>query len=346
MAAVLVLRPFFVCPGLRHFRFCGTVPPPGSRALSARYRCFRACCHVLSWRNVMGLFFGLLSSATFGLIPFFTLPLIQGGMAAECALFYRFLIAAMALGAWLLWRGDAILAPLRSLLCLFGASLLYLLAALLFFWSFRYIPSGTAATIQFLYPVQVMCIMVIFFHERFSWLTASAIALAVLGVYLLSGHHSGTESLSLLGLGLALLSSLCNAVYIVSLHTFHHPRLTGLSVTFWVLAFGALIALIYALICGSLRPLASLEEAGNALGLALITGLISNLTLVLAVQRIGSTLTSILGVMEPLTAVSVGIVIFQEPCTPAVLAGVGIICAAVLLVMTGPQLLSRLRHKN
>lgn len=294
----------------------------------------------------MGFFLGLLSSATFGLIPFFTLPLIETGMAAECALFYRFLIATIALGAYLLWRGDPIMAPLRSLLYLCGSSLLYLLAALLFFWAFRYIPSGTAATIQFLYPVQVMCIMVIFFHERFSWITASAIGLAVLGVYLLSGGHDGAGTLSLFGLGIALLSSLCNALYIVSLHVFHQPRLTGLSVTFWVLAFGALIALVNALICDSLRPLASCNETVNVLGLALITGLVSNLSLVLAVQRIGSTLTSILGVMEPLTAVSVGILVFHEPCTLSVLAGVGIICLAVLLVMAGPQLLTWLRHRH
>ena len=45
--------------------------------------------------------------------------------------------------------------------------------------------------------------------------------------------------------------------------------------------------------------------------LAVITAVLSNLTLVLAVQRIGSTLTSVLGVMEPLTAVFVGILVFK-----------------------------------
>ena len=74
----------------------------------------------------------------------------------------------------------------------------------------------------------------------------------------------------------------------------------------------------------------------------MVTAAISNLALVLAIQRIGSTMASILGVMEPLTAVTVGIIVFHEPATPGVFAGVAVICAAVVLVMAGPQLLARL----
>ena len=72
--------------------------------------------------------------------------------------------------------------------------------------------------------------------------------------------------------------------------------------------------------------------------LAVITAAFSNLTLVLAIQRIGSTLASILGVMEPLTAVTVGVLVFDEPATPAMMAGVAVICLAVVLVLAGPLL--------
>ncbi len=71
--------------------------------------------------------------------------------------------------------------------------------------------------------------------------------------------------------------------------------------------------------------------------LAVITAVLSNLTLVLAVQRIGSTLTSVLGVMEPLTAVFVGILVFNEPFTPALVGGVILISSSVTLVMLGRQ---------
>lgn len=292
----------------------------------------------------MGFFYGLFSSATFGLIPFFSIPLMRGGMSAECALFYRFLIASLTLGLVLRLRGERVGAPLPVIggLCL--SSFFYLMAALLLFWSFRHMPSGMASTIQFLYPVQVMLIMVIFFHERFSWITAAAIGLAVAGVYMLGGDKSGGE-VSMLGLGMALLSSLCNALYIIGLQITRKPGLNGLTVTFWVLAAGAAMSLVSALLTGSFRLLVSLDEVGNVLGLAIITALLSNLTLVLAVQRIGSTLASVLGVMEPLTAVVVGILVFHEPCTAAVFSGVGLICGSVLLVMLGPQVLALVRRR-
>ena len=53
-----------------------------------------------------------------------------------------------------------------------------MLAALTFFWSFAYLPSGVAATIHFLYPVMVMLFMVFFFGERFSPSTALGVLLA------------------------------------------------------------------------------------------------------------------------------------------------------------------------
>ena len=80
--------------------------------------------------------------------------------------------------------------------------------------------------------------------------------------------------------------------------------------------------------------------------LAIITAVISNLTLILAIQRIGSTLASILGVGEPLTAVTVGILVFDEPATFAVFSGVAVICAAVVLVMTGPQIQAWLQKRK
>ena len=48
------------------------------------------------------------------------------------------------------------------------------------------------------------------------------------------------------------------------------------------------------------------------LGLALPATAISNITLVQAIKYAGPTLTSILGAMEPLTAVVIGVFVFKE----------------------------------
>lgn len=127
----------------------------------------------------MGFFYGLFSSATFGLIPFFSIPLMQGGMSAECALFYRFLIASLTLGLFLCLRGERFRVPLPMLAGLCLSSLFYLLAALLLFWSFHHMPSGMASTIQFLYPARAMAMAVT--HEKRSWKKTTMISMTCTG---------------------------------------------------------------------------------------------------------------------------------------------------------------------
>jgi len=45
-----------------------------------------------------GFLYGLLSSASFGLIPLFTIPAMREGMNFESILFYRFLFALPGIG--------------------------------------------------------------------------------------------------------------------------------------------------------------------------------------------------------------------------------------------------------
>ena len=178
--------------------------------------------------------------------------------------------------------------------------------------------------------------MIVFFHERFSWISAGAVALALLGVHLLGGGAGGR--VQPVGVALLLVSALCNAIYITAIFAARIPHMSGLVMTFYVLALGGLLSLANCLATGVFRPLRSWRELGLALLLAVITAVISNLTLILAVQRIGSTLASVLGVMEPLTAVLVGVCVFHEPFTPPIAGGVAFIVASVILVLLGDKL--------
>ena len=286
----------------------------------------------------MGFVLALVSSAAFGLIPLFSLPLLRSGLSADCVLFYRFLFAALSLGIILVLRRERLAAPLHELGKLALFSILYALAALLMIWGLLYLPGGATATLQFLYPLMVMLIMTIFFHEKFSIITASSVLLAILGVALLgSGGGDGGGSLDPVGVGLLLASALC----VARIHS-----ISGLSITFWVLLFGTGVSLINALVSGTFEIIGTWEQLALSLLLAVITAVISNLTLILAIQRIGSTLASILGVGEPLTAVTVGILVFDAPATFAVFSGVAVICAAVILVMAGPQIQAWLRARK
>ncbi|HIT47712.1 MAG TPA: EamA family transporter, partial [Candidatus Cryptobacteroides merdipullorum] len=59
----------------------------------------------------------------------------------------------------------------------------------------------------------------------------------------------------------------------------------------------------------------------------------SNITLVLAVQNIGGTLTSVLGALEPLTAVCIGALVFGEDFTLREGFGILLVLSAVTVII-------------
>ena len=87
--------------------------------------------------KVNGLLYGLLSSASFGLIPLFTIPAMQAGMQFESILFYRFLFACLALGGILLVNGQSFRIKRQDIPSLFLLALLYLMSAVCHHYSFH-----------------------------------------------------------------------------------------------------------------------------------------------------------------------------------------------------------------
>ena len=71
----------------------------------------------------------------------------------------------------------------------------------------------------------------------------------------------------------------------------------------------------------------------NLILLAIVPTVISNITLVLAVHNIGGTLTAVLGAMEPVTAVFVGVLVFGEPFTFNLAIGILLIIIAVTMII-------------
>ena len=109
--------------------------------------------------------------------------------------------------------------------------------------------------------------------------------------------------------------------------------MNGLLLTFYVFLFGGILLFIGIGTVSQLQPISEWHTAGNLILLALIPTVVSNLALVRAVKSIGSTLTSVLGAMEPVTAVCVGIFLFGEAFTTSIGVGIALIIAAVMVII-------------
>ncbi len=306
-------------------------------------------------KSIKGLIMAILSSATFGLIPLFSIPLmVNENKALELDLdnvcFYRFFFASLLMGV-IVFIGSArknkgtkaILSDafgisakqffLLLLISIFYASTSIFLTAS---YTIGEIPSGIATTMHFLYPVFVTAVMIMFFGEKVTMLKVLSVLLAFGGVFFLSGaSFGGGFALNPLGLLFVLVTIFTYGSYIIGVNNIKAiAGMNGMKLTFYVLAFSCFLFMCNLTVKGEeFAPLTTFHQWWNILALAFIPTLISDLTLVYAIQIIGSTTTAILGCMEPLTAVLVGIAVFGEKLNLNQGIGIVLVFIAVYLVI-------------
>ena len=308
-------------------------------------------------RNLRGLIMAILSSATFGLIPLFSIPLMENAdksleIDLDSVCFYRFLFSALLMGVIVFisfatkHKGEGMKKILKEGFALSGRQFALLMLISIFYastsifltasYTIGEIPSGIATTMHFLYPVFVTGVMILFFGEKLTVTKALAVVLAFGGVFFLSGaSFSGDFTLNPLGLLFVLVTIFTYGSYIIGVNNIKAiASMNGMKLTFYVLAFSCMLFCCNILVKGgTFAPLVTFHHWWNILALAFVPTLISDLTLGYAIQIIGSTTTAILGCMEPLTAVLVGIAVFGEKLNSSQGIGMVLVFIAVNLVI-------------
>ena len=276
-------------------------------------------------RQLKGVLLAMISSSTFGLIPLFALPAMQEGVGLDSVLFYRFAISAVVVGVYLLLRRVDLRITLKEFGTMFLLGGAYASTSLFLTASYLYIPSGVATTIHFLYPVLVTAIMIAFFKDKISLSVIIATVLAILGVYLLSsGEGEGVTSLK--GLFMVLSTVVTYAIYIVGVNKSCIQHMDGLKMTFYMLFCCTIIFGVNILLKG--QGLDMMSNTNAVVHIFLLA-----LTLILAIQHVGSTTAAIMGCMEPLTAVSMGVLFLGERFGLGQILGVVIVLVAVFIVI-------------
>lgn len=288
--------------------------------------------------RIKGIAYALLSSASFGLSPCFTLLLLGEGFTSFEVLAYRWGIATLFLVGCGLWAGRRFLLPRRMWGVVGLLSLLRAATSFSLIVAYANIATGAASIIHFMYPLAVAAAMILFFGERRSVRVLAAIALSVAGTVLLSSGNTGPGTgNAVAGMTAATVSIFTYGAYIVGMRKSRAAELDSTVLTCYVMGIGALLFILGGVCTDGMR----LETGGREwlwiLGLALPATALSNLTLVKAIRAIGPTLTALFGAMEPLTAVAVGIALFGERLTPWGIAGIAAILAAVGMTLVPPR---------
>ena len=288
-----------------------------------------------------GVFYAIISSCSFGFSPLFSLGLLAAGLSNFDVLSYRWSVAAVVLMIYAASKGKSLrLSTFDEVWKVVLLSLLRSITSITLLIGYANIASGIASTINFMYPVVVALCMMLFFGEKKSIVNIISILISIFGVYLLaSGDGLKVEGgNTALGLTCSIISALSFAAYYILMKQTKADKIEVVKFTTWIM----LLSAVYFIICGfifdgKITMVSDLKLWGYIAGLGLWSTMISNFTGVKAVRRIGPTMTSILGALQPLTAVVLGVLFLNEHLGPRTIAGISIIMVTVTFIVAHQQ---------
>ena len=288
----------------------------------------------LSRNAIIGYPAGIITGITYGLNPLFAKPLMNAGASTEAILLFRYGIAVILLGAYLLLKKENFRITLKQAGVLLSLGLLYTASSTFLFEAYKYIASGLATTLVFLFPAMVAIIMV-FLKVVPSWPVWLSIAATFAGVMIMTGGAEA-EKVNPLGVWLSIASAFVYALFIVIINRSKViSSIPNSLLTFYALLTGTFFFIGRCLFSGA--DLTAGLDGGmawcNLIGLAILPTIVSTASLAVATRNIGATKASVLGVFEPITAILVGTLVFGEALTPNIIAGILISIVAVTFMI-------------
>ncbi len=241
--------------------------------------------------------------------------------------------------AWWAGRGQPALTR-RDWLVISGLGLSgYYLASMLDFMGLAYISAGLERLILYLNPTLVLLLGWARFGRRASPRQLLAMVISYAGVLLAFSHEVNLQGDHvLLGGLLVFASAVSYAVYLVysgeEVKRLGPMRLTGLASSVACLLCIAQFVL--------LRPLASLAEVAPAVWwLSLLNATVCTvapvLMVMMAIERVGATLTAQTGMIGPLSTITLGVLLLDEPFSGWIVAGTVLVLAGVALLADGQR---------
>ena len=288
-----------------------------------------------------GVIAAIIGSIAYGLNPFFVLPQFEEGMTIESITTYRFVLVSICLAVFMLLQKQSFLVNKKQAGLLITLGGLFFISCISLFASFRYMDAGIACTLLFIYPVMVAFVMAALYKERLSLYKYLCIAATILGIFLL--YDGGIEPLSVTGFILVMISALSYTIYIIVINKTSISAFSSVKLAFWSMFVCAVILCVRLIFERDLQLIPNGKVLFSSLGLVLISTIVSLVSLNFAIRKIGSTYAAILGAFEPVTAVFVGVLVFDEKLTFTVAIGALIIVMAVSLIIAGNVVLHQLK---
>jgi drug/metabolite transporter (DMT)-like permease len=293
--------------------------------------------------RVAGLWFAVLSAASFGLSGSLASGMMAVGWSAGGAVVARVAIAAVVLvppawvaldGRWALLRAEAGRIVAYGVFAVAGAQFAY-------FSAVRHMDVGVALLIEYTAPVTVVLWLWARRGHRPGALTAVGAAIAAVGLVLVLDLLSGAD-LSAVGVVWALVAMVGAAVYFVlSAQESALPPLVLAAAGLWL----ATVALVLAGVVGAIPLHATSTDPtyGDTtvpfwlpvLGLGVVTAAVAYVSGIAASRRLGSRLASFVALLEVLSGLVFAWILLDQVPSAIQFVGGALVLVGVVVVKAG-----------
>jgi drug/metabolite transporter (DMT)-like permease len=251
---------------------------------------------------------------------------------------YRMLLALpfFLFMAWWAGRGRAPLTWRQWRGVLFLGFIGYYLSSYLDFLGLQYVSASLERLILYLNPTLVALLGLLLYRRRVGLRQFLGMALSYSGIVIVFAHELALQGPAvLLGSALVFASALSYAVYMVYsgelVQRLGSLRLVGLATT--VACLCCILQFLW------LRPIEAAAVAPEVLWLSLINATVCTvapvLLVMMAIERIGSSLTAQVGMVGPMVTLLLSGLILGELISAWVLAGTALVLAGVYVVTRG-----------
>jgi drug/metabolite transporter (DMT)-like permease len=216
----------------------------------------------------------------------------------------------------------------------------YYLSSFLDFLGLQYISASFERLILYLNPTLVLVLGWILYKRKITYRQGVAMAVSYGGVLLVFGHEiSLVGDHVFLGATLVFLSAFTYAIYLTYsgqlVQRLGSLRLAGLATA--VACFFCILQFVL------LMPMSALKVPPEVIALSVLNGIACTVLpvflVMMAMERIGAALTSQMGMIGPMSTLTLGVFFLNEPFTIWIFAGTALVLGGVFWITQTPKVL-------
>ncbi len=284
-------------------------------------------------KQLRGIILIITAATFFGFMPIWTKLAYATGLSISEISFLRFGLAAAMIKIVIHYRRiDWHVKKQQVGPLLLSIFIGYIATNLTLSLSYKYVSSGIATSLHYLFPVIIMLLAYYIYHEKLNFHKWMALVTSLTGIILVASPWG--SNFSLRGVALAISSAVFFVIYVLLINHHQLKKMDSLVLAFYSCLISSIVFLILILIRGNWSTMLPITLKGffYTTLLSFFCSSMAMIFFIKGVQSIGSVNASILSTFEPVVSLVAGIIILNEPLSLHTSLGSIMIISAVILI--------------